>query len=90
MFVRSYLFVPISAYNYFYMTEIIRVARSMIPATELTFLSRHMYLYSKGKIDASLDLHRNPSLDTTGPLRNLLINFKEIFSPNGRWKLGAL
>ncbi len=42
-----YLFVPISAYNYFYMIEIIRVARSIIPAIELTFLSLHMYLYSK-------------------------------------------
>ncbi len=27
--------------------EIIRAARSIIPATELTFLSLHMYLYSK-------------------------------------------
>ncbi len=48
VFVGSYLFVPISAYNYFYMIEIIRAVRSIIPATELTFLSLHMYLYSKG------------------------------------------
>ncbi len=47
MFVHSYLFVWISAYNYFYMIEIIRAARSIIPAIELTFLSLHMHLYPK-------------------------------------------
>ncbi len=45
MFIRSYLFVP--AYDYFYMIEIIRAARSIILPTELTFLSLHMYLYPK-------------------------------------------
>ncbi len=34
-------------YNYFYMIEIIQAARSIIPAMELTFLSLHIYLYSK-------------------------------------------
>ncbi len=34
-------------YNYFYMNEIIRAARYIIPAAELTFLSLRMYLYSK-------------------------------------------
>ncbi len=47
MWVCLYLFVPISMYNCFYMIEIIRAARSGIPATELTFLFLHMYLYSK-------------------------------------------
>ncbi len=47
MFVRSYLFVLIFAYNHFYIIEIIRAACSIIPATELTLLSLHMYLYSK-------------------------------------------
>ncbi len=47
MFVLSCLFVPISAYNYFYMIEIIRAAHSIIPAAELTYLYFHMYLYSK-------------------------------------------
>ncbi len=47
MFVCSYLFVLISSYNYLYMLEIIRTTCSIIPATELTFLSLHMYFYSK-------------------------------------------
>ncbi len=51
MFVHLYLFVPISAYNYFYMIEIIRAVRSIIPATGPTFVSFHMYLYSKTIID---------------------------------------
>ncbi len=46
VFVSS-LFVPIYAYNYFYMIEIIRAAHSIIPAAEVPFLSLHMYLYSK-------------------------------------------
>ncbi len=45
---RSWKIVPISAYNYFYMIEIIRAVRFIIPAMEVTFLSLHMYLYSKG------------------------------------------
>ncbi len=32
------------------MIEIIRAGRSIIPAMELTFLSLHMYLYSKEEI----------------------------------------
>ncbi len=39
--------VPISTYNYFYMIEIIRAAYFIVPTAELTFLSLHMYLYSK-------------------------------------------
>ncbi len=56
MFVRSYLFVPISAYNYFYMIKIIRAVRSIIPAAELTFLSLHMYLYSKVTIHKTISM----------------------------------
>ncbi len=47
VFLRSYLFATIFAYYYFYMIEIIRAVRSIIPAEELTLLSLHMYLYSK-------------------------------------------
>ncbi len=42
-----YQFIPISAYNYFYMIKIIRAVHSIIPAIEQTFLSIHAYLYSK-------------------------------------------
>ncbi len=41
------MFVLISACNYFYMIEIIRAVRSIIPAAKLTFLFLRMYLYSK-------------------------------------------
>ncbi len=50
VFARSYLFVPISVYNYFYIIEIIRAVHSIIPAAELTFLFLHTYLYSKVSI----------------------------------------
>ncbi len=35
------------------MIEIIQTVHSIIPATELTFLSLHMYLYSKGATNSA-------------------------------------
>ncbi len=56
MFLHSYLFVPIFVNNYFYMIEIIRAACSILPATELTFLSLHMYLYLKGSTQPKIHI----------------------------------
>ncbi len=44
------------------MIEIIRAVRSIIPATELTFLSLHTYLYSK--IQPCLRLRSTPVLSS--------------------------